>query len=91
MANDTAREATLDAIKTDQQQLRDALTEANAIIDSVINHLIGEDDKAEVPSEARANPSGMLQQMCELGNDNQNSLNRLMGVIQQVSRLTGAA
>ncbi len=93
MNGDTAmREATLDAIRTDQQQLRDSLSEANTIVDSVKAHLVGEEGlKSEGPSEARPAIPGIFGQMCELGNDNQNSLNRLMGVLKQISHLTGAS
>jgi hypothetical protein len=86
------REPTLDAVKTDQMQLRDALSEAHAVADSIRNHLAGESNmKSEGPSEARPEPSGMLGQMCMLGSDNQQSLNRLMTTLQQISSLTGAS
>lgn len=88
------REATLDAIRGDQQQLRDSLNDIQAVADSVKNHLVGESTglkQGEGPQEARPCPPGILGQMCELGNDNQQNLNRLMSRLQEISHLVGAS
>ena len=88
------REATLDAVRSDQQNLRDSLGEVRAVADSIKSHLVGDTglkSTGEGPSEARPTPPGMLPQMCELGNDNQQSLNKLMSTLQQISSLTGAS
>jgi len=89
------RESTLDAIRQDQHQLRDSLSECIAVADSIVTHLQGDHNlkamAAEAPQEARPSPPGMLGQMCEQGQDNQASLNRVMSTLQSISHLTGAS
>ncbi len=89
-----AREINLEAVRTDQQNLSNSLSEVNAVCNSITEHLNGgilKERGLDNPKSDRPTPPGILGQMCELGHDNQQGLNRIMGTLQQISHLVGAS
>lgn len=100
----TAREATLEAVHSDQLGLQDSLRDLSNILTRIEEHLMGAPHTqmigaAAAQEKASLGPGqllptqppmpGMLPQMCELGLNNSHAVNDMQSRLSNVSRLLG--
>ena len=103
-ADTASREATLEAVHSDQMAMQDQLRELSQILTRIEEHLMGGPTQqmagaAAAQAKATLGPGqllpaqpqmpGMLPQMCELGMNNSHTVNDVQSRLSNVSRLLG--